>query len=83
MPNAFCFLANKDAGDPYIVARVPGFKCILIAKKKDYIQNLADVGFQFERYVTGGSMMDTSNNTNVEHLHLMKRRKDCTLSSRG
>ena len=54
------------------MARVPGFKCILIAKKKDYIQNLADVGFQFERYVTGGSMMDTSNNTTVEHLHLMK-----------
>jgi len=65
-------LANKDAGDPYIVARVPGTKCILVAKKKGYTQNLADVGFQFERYVTGGRMMDTSNLKKVEHIHLMK-----------
>ena len=47
-------------------------KCILVAKKKDYAQNLADVGFQFERYVTGGDMMDTKTNTSVEHIHIMK-----------
>lgn len=65
-------IANKDASDPFIAARVPGTKCILLAKRKDYVQNLADVGFQFERYVTGGSMMDTTNNKSVEHIHTMK-----------
>lgn len=66
-------IAAKDANDPFIVSRIPGTKCILIAKKKAYIKNLADAGFQFERYVTGGSMLDTSGNPkHVEHIHTMK-----------
>mmetsp|Transcript_19394 Transcript_19394/g.40905 ORF Transcript_19394/g.40905 Transcript_19394/m.40905 type:complete len:338 (+) Transcript_19394:65-1078(+) len=76
----FCFggstlemLAKKDANEPFIVSRIPGSKCILVAKKKDYTQDLADVGFQFERYVTGGSMLDTSGNPkNTEHIHTMR-----------
>ena len=54
------------------MARIPGHTCILVAKKKDYIQNLADIGFQFERYVTGKSMSDTAGNPkSVEHIHTM------------
>jgi hypothetical protein len=65
-------LANKDAGSPYIVVRVPGFKTILVVKRKEYDQNLADIGFQFERYVTGKSMSDVDAEVEfVEHMHLM------------
>jgi hypothetical protein len=75
----FCFggstlemLATKDASDPFIVSRVPGTKCILVAKKKSYTKNLADFGFQFERYVTEGSMMNTKDTSSIEHIHTMK-----------
>lgn len=63
-------LATKDASDRYIASQIPGTKCILVVKRKDYIKNLADVGFQFERYVTGGDMHDSSCFDQVEHLYL-------------
>ena len=44
----------------------------MVIKNKCYEKNLADIGFQFERYVTGGSMKDTTNITNVEHIHTMQ-----------
>ncbi len=54
----FCFggstlqmLATKDASDPYFACRIPGTKCILVTKKKQYEFDLADLGFQFERCV--------------------------------
>ena len=67
-------IARKDtSGGPFIVSRIPGMTCILIAKKKDRTQDLRDIGFQFERYVTGGSMSDTSGKSkHVEHIHMMK-----------
>lgn len=77
----FCFggstlemLANKDTADaPYIVTRVPGKNAILVVKRKEYAQNCADVGFQFERYVTGKKMSDSVGPSEfVEHLHLVK-----------
>ena len=67
-------IARKDAtGGPFIISRIPGTTCILIAKKKVYTQDPRDIGFQFERYVTGGSMSDTSGNPkHVGHIHMMK-----------
>ena len=56
---------------PFIAQRIPGTKSILIAKKKDYEQNLGDFGFQFERHVTVG-LMDTVDFSTVEHMHTMK-----------
>ena len=72
-------LAQKDASDPFIVTRVPGSNCILVVKNKRYTKNLADFGFQFERVVTGGKMEDTSDWSQVEHLHLMKVGKNNVL----
>ncbi len=66
------FVANKDAIDPFIAQRIPGTKCILVAKKKDYEQNLGDFGFQFERHVTGVGLMDTTDFSTVESMHTMK-----------
>lgn len=39
-------LATKNADEPF-------------KEEKSYTKDLSDIGFQFERYVTGGSMMDT------------------------
>jgi hypothetical protein len=65
-------IANKEAIDPVIAQRIPGTKCILIAKRKDYEKNLGDLGYQFERHVTGVGLMDTTDFSTVEHVHKMK-----------
>lgn len=65
-------LASRDASDPYILSYVPGTNCILVVKCKDYVKNLADPGFQFERFVIGKKMADTDSSVDsTEHLHLM------------
>jgi hypothetical protein len=76
----FCFggktlemLAHKYAKDgPIIASRVPGTNCILIARKASYVMDLNDYGYQFERYVTTGSMMGDISPRQVEHLHTMR-----------
>jgi hypothetical protein len=67
-------LATLDtSSDPYIVTKVAGTKTILVVKKKEYTQNIVNIGFQFERYVTGKKMSDTSSELEfVEHMHLTK-----------
>eukprot|EP00956_Cyclotella_meneghiniana_P002474 scaffold2841_cov74-Cyclotella_meneghiniana.AAC.10 len=52
-------LATKNADEPF-------------KEEKSYTKDLSDIGFQFERYVTGGSMMDTKDTRSVEHIHTMK-----------
>ena len=42
-------LATHDASDPYMVTLLPDTSTILVSKNKDYVKNLSDVGFQFER----------------------------------
>ena len=64
-------LANKDASSPYMVTRVPHTDILLVVKCKEYVQNYADFGFQFERLVTGLSLSDKSDVEFVEHLHTM------------
>ena len=74
-------LASRDASDPYVVTVVgsdsggckAAKKTILVTKNKEYVQNLADVGFQFERLVTGKPMRGEKSTTicSVEHLHVM------------
>ena len=65
-------LATCDASDPYMVTIVPGTNTILVLKNKDYTKNSSDVGFQFERLMTG-SAMDSfpSHESSVEHLRVM------------
>ena len=45
---------------------------IFIAKSKKYTVNYADVGFQFERLVTGRPMAERHDTTMHEHVHLME-----------
>jgi len=67
-------IATRDARSPYYAATVPGTagKCILVAKRKGYVQNFADFGFQFERLVTGGNLDDHPEVEFTEHLHVMR-----------
>lgn len=80
-------LATHDTGsNPYVVTLVPGTEnntntssssssgcTILVVKNKEYIQNLSDPGFQFERLVTGKPMKGESSDTvsSVEHIQIM------------
>jgi len=65
-------LATKHSGDPYIATKIPGTQCVLVGKDRKYKKNLGDFGFQFERFVTGQSLRDTSNWKQTEHMHLTK-----------
>jgi len=56
---------------PFIVQNIPGTRCIMISKNKEYEQDLGSFGMQFERLVTGRKMEDCSDYVRVEHLHTM------------
>ena len=65
-------LATCDASDPYMVTIVPGTNSILVLKNKDYTKNASDVGFQFERLMTGSAKENLSSlASSVEHLRVM------------
>ena len=74
----FCFggstlqmLATQDASDPYMVTKVPG-GTILVSKKKEYVNNSSDAGFQFERLMTGQKMSDLPETiSSVQHLQVL------------
>ena len=69
-------LARHDASNPYMVCRIPtttaDHALLLVRKCKEYTQNFADVGFQFERYVTTGSMCHSDSVEFVERIQLME-----------
>jgi hypothetical protein len=69
-------LARHDASSPYMVCRIPTTTAthtlLLVCKCKEYTQNMADIGFQFERYVTTGSMSHSSSIDFLEHLQIME-----------
>lgn len=76
----FCFggsilamLASQNTADQnFIATRIPDTKCIMVANRKQYSKNLAQRGFQFERFATGKSMSDTSDTTTTDHIHTMQ-----------
>jgi hypothetical protein len=59
-------LATKkvDVDDEYYAQLVPGTNIVVVKKHKQYRKNLADIGFQFERFVTGGTFATTGDNYN-------------------
>lgn len=69
-------LAKCDASNPYMVCRIPTSKAnhtlLLVRKCKEYTQNYADIGFQFERYVTTGSMCRKDPIDFLEHMQVME-----------
>lgn len=76
-------LATRDASDPYMVTSVltddpsspkkDPHRTIMVMKNKDYVQNKNDVGFQFERLMTGHPLDVNDDPTigSTEHLHVM------------
>lgn len=66
------YLASKNDSDPFIASFILGTKCIIVVNKKEYEDNLADVGYQFKRYVTGKNMMDTKKTANIEQIHTIQ-----------
>ena len=70
--STLAMLATCDDSDPFMVTCIPGTKTLLITKQKDYIKNISDVGFQFERLMTGRPMDDVlSDDASIEHMHVM------------
>jgi hypothetical protein len=67
-------LAQCDHSVSYKAVRIPGTqKTCLVVTSKEYTQNKGDLGFQFERLVTGESMNDVSADIAfIEHMHVMK-----------
>ena len=67
-------LAHKDdSNGPHIVTTIPEKHTIIVANRKPYNQNLSDIGYQFERLVTGKDMKARFSCINIiEHLHVMK-----------
>lgn len=66
-------LASKSVGSgTYIATRIPGTSCIVVDNRKSYSKNLAQLGFQFERFMTGKDMSDTEDTSSVDHLHTMR-----------
>lgn len=59
----------------YVACKVPHTNAIIIKKHKVYEQDYADVGFQFERLVTGNGMADAHDTMAVEHLQVVQMRE--------
>jgi hypothetical protein len=60
-----------DVDDEYYAQLVPGTNILVVKKHKHYRKNLADIGFQFERFVTGDDHGATSSFETAHHLQAM------------
>ncbi|CAE7211404.1 unnamed protein product [Symbiodinium necroappetens] len=60
-----------EAGTKYLTQRCPGTDVILLSKHKQYVQNYADIGFQFERLMTGRGISDKHDLMKTESLRIM------------
>jgi len=67
-------LANQKIKkkDTYVGARIVGTNIIMICKHSPYNMNLNDVGFQFERWVTGKQLNDRHSTELMDHIQLMQ-----------
>jgi hypothetical protein len=63
-----------DRSTSYVACKVPHTNAIIVKKHKVYSQDYADLGFQFERLVTGKGMADRHNPMAVEHLQVIQMR---------
>ena len=60
-----------DKGTEYIAQRIAGGP-LVVTKLKDYVQDFSNIGFQFEKFVTGHSMFEPDNKIRTESVHIMK-----------
>jgi hypothetical protein len=67
-------LARRDASDPFKVVRIPfADNAILVVNCKQFISDYSELGYQFERLVTGLAMECLPNDVIYnEHLHMMR-----------
>jgi hypothetical protein len=63
-----------DRSTTYVACKVPHTNAIIVKKHKVYSQDYADLGFQFERLVTGKGLADQHNPMAVEHLQVIQMR---------
>jgi hypothetical protein len=63
-----------DRSTTYVACMVPHTNAIIVKKHKVYSQDYADLGFQFERLVTGKGLADQHNPMAVEHLQVIQMR---------
>jgi hypothetical protein len=63
-----------DKSTSYAVCKVPHTNAIIVKKHKVYTKDFADLGFQFERLVTGKGLADRHNLMEVEHLQVIQMR---------
>lgn len=59
-------------GTKYLTTKVPGTDVVMVVKYKEYAQDYSNLGFQFERLVTGKAFNDRHKEHFVEHSQLMK-----------
>jgi len=65
-------LARKNAADgPFMAMRIPFCQSIMVVRSKKYMQDLSNVGFQFERLVTGEDMAAKAEFEYTDHIHEM------------
>lgn len=63
-----------DRSTSYVACKVPHTNAIIVKKHKVYAQDFADLGFQFERLVTGKGLADRHDLMAVEHLQVVQMR---------
>lgn len=59
-----------DKDTEYIAQRITDGP-LVITKLKDYVQNFSNIGFQFEKFVTGRSMLEPDRKIRTESVHIM------------
>jgi hypothetical protein len=67
-------LARHDTNKPHMVCRIPTIKSnhtFLVQNCNQYTKNSADIGYQFERYITTGSMSYDDSNVIFDHMQVM------------
>ena len=66
-------LASKnESKKTYLATKIPGTAVGILAKDEEYTSNLADPGFQFERFVTGRPVDEREDPTFIDHMQLMQ-----------
>lgn len=59
-------------GSQYVVCQVPHTNAVIVKKHQVYQQDYSELGFQFERLVTGKGMSDRHDTQQIEHLQVIQ-----------
>lgn len=65
------YVSPNQRGKQYVAMLVPGSKAVLVARCGSMNVNHTEVGYQFERFTTGGAFKDKSDFSVFEHLQVI------------